>query len=932
MTARGRGCRMFCPFASPESFFVWVIAFSSLTVLTPFLGVHKHAFHHHLDCELRSWPSSLKEKERLRPSLPSHHKCVLAGVASQFSYICSREKKVVRLIIGDVFIVRRPIRLATLKSTSTVEAHLFALLYCMCSCVIPSVSLHFFCSAYILVLGHTTRASFSLRRHRFRLISSVYFLYTFNSLAPMLQLPPMRSAPKQSSMPPSADAKMNALDVLVSVRDDPSLSPQLREKIGDALAQLRETCRKADKASVKKAPPRSCAHNYFEEMISGRAPLRFSCYSSESTHTRAKHFDIASSRLPGPFVMSSSKTFIGRTAPALQNPKEVFGELNAISFQTLRYIDEVEQIEFDVTNVREHDGSIMEDKERLFLSVCCSVFANFSFFRSLCINAEKFFHFLRKLFTCYPVDNAYHNATHAADALQMMSLFFREPSVNFLFSDEEIAICFLSVLAVDVAHPGASDALLVALDHPLAAVFGDVAIAEHASLLVFTSMLVLEDNFFFPTPDEAVSVDSAHLVKETLYDVVLNATLRNRPSLLSALRDIETSGRITDADAPKLMAALLVMACNSFAFRSQAQCCLMGAWFLSELHREECEMERHGIRVTLPHVAGADCGAVLSDYINVVVKPVTAAIRALVPTDLKDRLEWNADLVNAAASTGGRACKVVVESSLSPWITSSLSVMEILKKVATHANSVDRKASKCAILNASPLRSQGPVRGMMRTDSFSSNSSMSGSMRAAKREEETINCPQLSLTPQLCSVAGSPTARPGRSEHYFSFLRLYDKCERAGESAKDFVGQLIFLALQLDLHYIAAYARKKYGDDCCGAECAEMGLLINKMEEAPSTAEVIASRPPGGSFSSRVADESDHTDGFILFLMDMYCSREAALAEMESVVPVTDNVKTPPPAEPIAPKATPQYQQKSPIRMPVNTESKNTGSRVRLVP
>lgn len=742
----------------------------------------------------------------------------------------------------------------------------------------------------------------------------------------------MRSTPKQSSTSRSADAKMHPFDVLASVKDDPSLSPQLREKIGGALARLREICKTADQPSVRKAPPRSCAHNYFEEMISGHAPLRFSCHNSESTHTRAKHFDIASSRLPGPIVMSSSKTLMQRNTPALQSPKEVFAELNAIAFQTLRYIDEVEQIEFDVTNVREHDGSIMEDKERLFLSVCCSVFANFSFFTSLRINAEKFLHFLRKLFTCYPLDNSYHNATHAADALQMMSLFFREPTVNFLFSDEEIAISFLAVLAVDVAHPGASDALLVALDHPLASVFGDVAIAEHASLLVLTSILVLEDNFFFSTSDEAVSVDSAHLVKEALYDVVLNAAPRSRPSLMSALRDIETSGRITDADAPKLMAALLVMACNSFAFRSQAQCCRMGAWFLSELHREECEMERHGIRVTLPHVAGADCAAVLSDYINIVVKPVTAATLALVPTDLQDRLEWNADLVDSVASTGGRACKVVVENSLAQWMTSSLSVMEILKKVATHASSVDRKASKCAILNASPSRSQGAAPGMMRADSLSSSSSTSGSMSAVKREEATSNCPQLSFTLEPCSAAGSPTVRPGRSEHYFSFLRLYDKCERAGESAKDFLGQLIFLALQLDPRYIAAYARKGYGDDCCGAECAEMGLLISKMEEAPSTAEVIASRPPGGSSSNRVADEIDYTDSFILFLMDMYCSRESALAEMESVVPVSDKAKTSPPAEPAAPKAAPQFQQKSPIRMPVNTESKNTGTRLRLVP
>ncbi|KAG5511605.1 hypothetical protein JKF63_07201 [Porcisia hertigi] len=748
----------------------------------------------------------------------------------------------------------------------------------------------------------------------------------------MLQLPPVRSTLKQSAVSRGADAKMDPFDVLASIRDDVSLSPQVREKVGDALARLRDNRRTVGPPSAKETPKKSCAHNYFESLISGHAPLRFSSQRSASTHTRAKRFDIASSRLSSSISMHSSHTLMQRTTPALQNPKEVFAELNAVVFETLRYIDEVEQIEFDVTNVREHDGSVMKDKERLFLSVCCSVFANFSFFTSLRINAEKFLHFLGEIFKYYPLDNNYHNAIHAVDALQMMSLFLREPNVNFLFSDEEIAICFLAVLAVDIAHPGASDALLVAIDHPLASVFGDVAIAEHASLLVVTSALVREDNFFFSTPDEAVSVDSAHLVKEALYDVVLGAAPRSRPSLISALRDIELRGRVTDADAPKLMAALLVMACNSFAFRSQAQCCRMGAWFLSELHREESEMKRHGIPINVPHVTEADRVAVLSDYIHVVLKPITAATLALVPTDLQDRLEGNADLVDTPAGAEDHAGKSDIETSCAPWTSSSAHVMEILKKVATHAYSVDRKASQCAILNASPSRSQRGAPDMMQSDTLSSIASPWGSLNVMKREEATFHFPPSSFSSPLYAAAGSSVTRPRRSEHYFSFLRLYDKCERAGESARDFIGQLVFLALQLYPRYIATYARKEYGDDCCGAKCAEMGLLITKTEEAPSTAEVIASRPPGGILANHPADEIDHTDGFILFLMDMYCSREAAMAEVESVAAVSENVLAPPQTEATTLEATPQYQQKSPIRMPVNTESKNRENRPRMVP
>ncbi|KPA73160.1 putative cAMP-specific phosphodiesterase [Leptomonas pyrrhocoris] len=746
----------------------------------------------------------------------------------------------------------------------------------------------------------------------------------------MTQLPPFHTMAKRSPLSRNSDSKADPYELLAAVKNDPALPVQLKEKIATAMGRLRETQPPTDPPSPHRVTVKSSAHHYFEHFVSGNAPLHFCFSGNPAGRMRAKHFDIASSKLPGALLLSTHSTVMQRDTPALQNPKEVFDELNRIAMQTLRYIEEVEEMEFDVTNLREHDGSVMEDSERLFLSVCCSVFANFSFFTTLHINAGKFFHFLGELFTYYPTDNRYHNSTHAADALQMMSLFFREPSVNFLFTDEEIATCFLAVLSVDVAHPGATDALLVALDHPLASVFGDAAIAEHASLLVMTSILMRDDNFFL-LHDDPNPIDGAHLVKEALYDVVMNATPRCRPALMTALHKTAQSDHITDADTPKLMAALLIMASNSFAFRTQAQFCRMGAWLLSEYHREECEAQRHSIPATTPHIKSAEVFTVLVDYINVMLRPIMTAALALVPIDLRDRLEANIDVRGAA--TGERFIGPLVESSSTLWSTSSVSVMEILKKVAAHANSVDRKASRGAILNASPARTSGTVPWMMRADSFSSISSASESMNVTKRDEPVPLQTSQSLTSQLFPSGSSTAPRLGRSEHYFSFLRLYDKCERAGDSAKSFMGQLLFLALQLDPRYIAAYARKAYGEDCSGSDCAEMGLLIAGTEEAPSSAEVIASRVPGGSFSTRAADEVDHTDGFVLFLMEMYSSREEALNAMEHESVTDDGTQgAASTTERITFEAVPPCQRNSPIRLPVNTESRTSDVRHRLVP
>lgn len=732
----------------------------------------------------------------------------------------------------------------------------------------------------------------------------------------MPQLPPVQTRRRLPPPPPSV-SQCDTVELLVSVRDDPLLPVSLKEKLDLALGHLR-------KGSMSSSPGleaswKSCTpfQRYFKEMTSSVGPLhRLVCGAAGTV--RARDFDV-SLRVPGVAAVSPKNSLFQRSAPALQDHQDTFEEMNGILFQTLRYIDEVEELEFDITNVREYDGSLMHDRERLFLSICCSVFSNFSFCSTLHLNIGKFVRFLGDIFVLYPNDNAYHNATHAADALQMMSLFLREPTVNFMFTDEEIAICFLSVLALDVVHPGASDEALAVVDHPLVSIFGDIAVAEHASLLVFINTLMREENFFFRDMVGTGAVNYGHAVRELIYYTVLNAAPSSRPSLLAALSEVQAQRCVRHEDTPKLMSALLIMAHSSFAFRSQKQFYLIGSWMVSEMYREETEMHRHNTPCLLPRVNSTDGSRILGDYVSSILQPVVHSIRALVPTDLYDRLEDNSDSVDDFAGD------LHLLQSGQPWSTNATAVMEILKRVAAHAYSVDRKASKCAILNASPQRPSDNVSVDSREELPSSAASTSSPIVGGY--VGTVASPQnsFSSSSRFLALSNTPT-RLSRSEHYFSFLRLYDKCERGGESVTDFLGQLIFLALQLEPRYIGAYARREFGEGCNARECAKMGFLIIQTEEAPSSAEVIVSHRPGGSFSSRKAEENDFTDGFILFLMDMYCSRGDATSEAMETLDTRDgerlSLRPPHPTG----AASQQFRQNSPIRMPVSTDSKVLGS------
>ncbi|CCW66644.1 unnamed protein product [Phytomonas sp. Hart1] len=687
--------------------------------------------------------------------------------------------------------------------------------------------------------------------------------------------------PFVSDAVPKTACNTQALNRLQSLCYEPSIPVESRQKLLAVLNTLQSSNHNTLN-TVSLQPNNDGLSNTKQNKdqtskgIDIHAPLWHRAYAQNDgeRRSRAVGFNVAMS----PFRnFAKSNSFNKRSLPVLQDHTETFAQMNKVMCQTIRYVESVSELEFDINDVKEYDNSIMVDKERLFMSVCCSIFSNFSLTTTLSLDISKLTNFLIDIFNYYSEEHYFHTALHAADSLQMLSLFFREPNTNFLFTDEEILLAFLSVLCMDIANPALHSMTLVELNHPLVTVFGNLSVKKQASLIVFLHQLFLDENFFMTMPQSMLY--AKNLLQESLNTIVIFTSSRLRSYLMNQLRCVAMLNRVDGESIPYLLSALTHLSVNAFAFRPRRQWVFWGNCLYAEWKREAEERQRHWLGELFPNLNYDPRSAVatLVGYCASTVKPLADVVKSLVPTDLYDNLERNVDRVAVEAEMESTRCVFSIPKETRTWSDNSSSVIEILRKNTAHANSLDRKASKCAILNASPQRS---VTYSMERQ----NSIMQLSCQPSISDIE-VDCFR------ACGSEANPNSvSPTRSEHYFSFLRLYDEFERSGRSSLDFLSKLIFFALQLDPHYIGRYARDAFGDDCTAQQCGEMAVLIRSVEDTPSTAEAIVNSRSRSHGPTSMPDESNNTDGFILLLMNMYIQREEETERLVSSHILQENI------------------------------------------
>lgn len=543
-----------------------------------------------------------------------------------------------------------------------------------------------------------------------------------------------------------------------------------------------------------------------------------------------------------------------RANPATIVPTDAFAEMNEIMTYSLCYVN-VDEIEFDIFSVKENDGSLMEMDERRFLSVCSSVFANFSFVNYL--DLPKLMRFLSSIYGLYVPSNPFRNATHAADSLQLLSLIFRDPSVNYFFMDEEILFCFLSVLALNISHQGVHNGSLSAMNHNMVQVFGPSVTVESCSLIVFFHELFHEENYFvepFFHGNPQVVMAS---IRETISATVNGTSVSNRCALTHALERIARSGVVRQNDMSYLTSALTLLAINGFAFRGHTQCFRLGKALRNEFCREVEVMERLNLPFFLSKESLGSVTGFIADYCTIVVNSIVELAHALVPVDLVGNFRKNMEMtVNEEAISLNELCLEI--DAWAPWEEKTASVISVLHNASTFGQSLNRQVSKMAILNASSPRKHSIMDYSLRNSPVERRSEVDfGS--TTPLEESSLSTFSASPSPGVC-----------KPEHAFLLLKLYDKFEWEGRTMDQFLNQLIFLALQLDPGYISQEARQKYTDSKGSPKCVEMARYIMQNEEAPLNAlQIIQCARPVTS----------KTDSFILQLIEMYKNRSFVSTE-----------------------------------------------------
>nr|CCC50438.1 putative cAMP-specific phosphodiesterase [Trypanosoma vivax Y486] len=572
-----------------------------------------------------------------------------------------------------------------------------------------------------------------------------------------------------------------------------------------------------------------------EALFNGRAPARSIVFNRVPWKKRVENFSIMDNN---PVSWSNAHVKTVRDEPMLQDPGVAFSAMNNVMHQTLKYVKEVESIDFSIDRILDFNGEIMKDTRRIFLSVCASVFANFSF--CSWIDMKKFLNFLSDIYEKYSEENSYHNSIHAADSLQMIFLILREKPAMLLFTDDEVIISFLATLCLSLVHSGVTNAFMARIDHPLSLVYGDITTQQSASLTAFIYLINREENRFIDLSCISATSHASYFLRELLVETVLATAPRMRSSLIHSLQTVAQSNAVMSSDVHVLISSLVILADNALAFRPRLQFINWARLLCTEWLREACEEERRAMDPLVPDLRvriNEDGLGLASQYCRVWLKPLASLVHALVPQDLYDHLERNSERPDTSESVKFGPSLVTSEDH---WSDRSLAVIEILHRLTTHAKSLDRKASKRAILNATSSRQTGETPSRVSSTTASRNDYSS------------------SVSPER--AGGS---QPSRCEHYFSFLRLYDIYERDGRPAAEFIEQLVFLAMQLNPDYIGSYARE-VSDVRSKEECGKVAKLILEREEAPTTADVIASPTRSGK----------QTDGFILCLMQMYMDRD----------------------------------------------------------
>lgn len=192
--------------------------------------------------------------------------------------------------------------------------------------------------------------------------------------------------------------------------------------------------------------------------------------------------------------------------------------------------DKVDDWNFDVFSLDELTGG------RTLFITSYTLFVKYDLLNTFNIDEAVLINFLREVESGYH-HNAYHNAMHAADVLQVLHFIISKGGLIQYMSKEDIFAALLSAIIHDYDHPGLNNAFQVNAQSYLATLYNDNSVLEnHHCAQAFELMRSKQCNIF-----HGMSKEQKRDIRESVIQMVLATDMSKHAKIVGKFKSrIET--------------------------------------------------------------------------------------------------------------------------------------------------------------------------------------------------------------------------------------------------------------------------------------------------------------------------------------------------------------------------------------------------------
>ena len=467
-------------------------------------------------------------------------------------------------------------------------------------------------------------------------------------------------------------------------------------------------------------------------------------------------------------------------------------------------------IPLDVSDLSLDLLAIDGEEPDILRSVAVHVFAQYNCMRPHLVDTSAFLAFVDAVSRYNNVTNPHRNGVHTAETLLGVHQYLRQPDVANNFTDGEITTLLIAALCFNLGYLGVTNEFLLQLNHPLARVFSIVNTSESVATMIGLQLLD-QYNFLAKTCGTA---DMYWLgILEGVADLLSSSSPREHQQQLRHAVAMTERGFVSDAEVPLLLSCVLRAAAMRFCCMPKQQHIRHAALWVNEAFKQsECERIL-GFDPSARQWTDDTAWASVQAFVTIVAAPYFEALRDFFPET------WGQNLTDVAAlygtvdspiantkasfADGGRPLSVTVDTGVPEWSDQSSLALTVLS----------------------------------------------------------------SIIPQhLLMTSTSAGGGRNRTDHYFSFLQLYDASEGDVRRRGDFGGNLVQLAMRLDPLYIGEYASALIDEEDFSTY-ADAAAIITRTEATPDPATVL---------SPARRQQSQSSDPFIVLLLRMMAERSHA--------------------------------------------------------